>query len=170
MKSSFLSRSEQETIRYGLSFAKTLTPGNVLALSGGLGSGKTTFVKGVALGLGLKNADEVKSPTFVLMHHYPTKISMYHFDLYRLENENDFEGIDLEGTLNDAKAISCVEWGEKAKDLFPAGTYFFKFERVSEHVRKITILKSPKNKMRQGLRKEQRPSEARKRPIPRERI
>lgn len=103
-------------------FAKTLKPGSVVSLRGNLGSGKTTFIKGVALGLGLKDSDEVKSPTFALMRLYETKIPLYHFDLYRLGSLGEIAHIGFEEFVNNPEVITCVEWGERAKDLLPAST------------------------------------------------
>jgi tRNA threonylcarbamoyladenosine biosynthesis protein TsaE len=115
-----VTHSEEETIAFAKQFGKTLKPGTVIALHGNLGAGKTTFIKGLALGLGLKDADEVKSPTFALMHTYEARIPIYHFDLYRLETTGEIANIGFEEFVNDARAITCVEWGERAKDLLPA--------------------------------------------------
>lgn len=120
-------------------FARTLKPGNVVALSGGLGSGKTTFIKGIALGLGLRDADEVKSPTFVLMHVYKTRIPLYHFDLYRLETPQEVEALGFEDFAGDPKAITCVEWAEKAKGLLPAAAREVRLEIAGENSRRIVI-------------------------------
>lgn len=111
--------SEEETIAFAKQFGKTLKPGTVIALHGNLGAGKTTFIKGLAMGLGLKDQDDVKSPTFALMHTYETKIPLYHFDLYRLETSGEIANIGFEEFVNDAGAITCVEWGERAKELLP---------------------------------------------------
>ena len=112
--------SEQETIHYAETFAKTLKPGSVVSIRGDLGSGKTTFIKGVALGLGLRDPDEVKSPTFALMHIYETKIPLYHFDLYRLQSLREIAHIGFEEFVNNPGVITCVEWGERAQELLPA--------------------------------------------------
>jgi len=135
--------SPEETIQFAKAFAKEVTPGSVLCLEGRLGSGKTTFIKGLAMGLGLKNADrEVKSPTFVLMHIYPTQTPLYHFDCYRLEGEQELEDIGFEEFIRDPKGISCVEWAEKASHLIPAHAVHLKFETLGENDRKITVIPS----------------------------
>lgn len=118
-------------------FAKKLEAGSVVALEGNLGSGKTTFIKGMALGLGLKDPDEVKSPTFVLMHVYPTRIPLYHFDLYRLEGKNEIEGMGLDEFIYDPEAITCIEWAEKARGLLPASAYCVSFEITGKRTRRI---------------------------------
>lgn len=105
-----------------------------------MGSGKTTFVKGIALGLGLKKADEVKSPTFVLMHVYPTKIPLYHFDLYRLEGDKDYRAIGLEEFINHPAAISCIEWADKAPQIFESA-YHVRMAVCGQSSRRIEIVK-----------------------------
>ncbi len=135
----FISHSEKETIAFAKKWAKTLKPGTVIALEGNLGSGKTTFIKGIALGLGLKNPDEVKSPTFAIMHIYPTRPKLYHFDLYRFESPKDAEAIGFEEFTSDPEAISCIEWPERAAALIPSGALRFQFEVAGEDVRKVSI-------------------------------
>ena len=135
----FLSLSAEETMAFAEKFGRTLKPGSVIALIGGLGSGKTTFVKGIARGLGLKNADEVKSPTFVLMHVYKTRVPLYHFDLYRLESRREVEALGFEDFAGDPMAITCVEWAERADKLLPRGTRKVGLEITGENSRRIVI-------------------------------
>ncbi|MSR76751.1 MAG: tRNA (adenosine(37)-N6)-threonylcarbamoyltransferase complex ATPase subunit type 1 TsaE [Candidatus Omnitrophica bacterium] len=130
-----------ETLGLAQSFSQILKGGDAVALQGTLGSGKTVFVKGLALGLGLAHADEVKSPTFVLMHVYPTRIPLYHFDLYRLEEDKELEAIGFEDFVSDPKAICCVEWAEKGIRYFPKSTYRVHLEILRDTERKITIEK-----------------------------
>ncbi len=134
-----ISRSPHETILFAQKFAKNLKPGSIISLEGNLGSGKTTFIKGIARGLGLSRKEEVKSPTFVLMHIYPTPIPLYHFDLYRLETPKELEAIGFEEFIYNPKAISCVEWGEKAENLLPETSYHVELKFVNDHTREIRI-------------------------------
>lgn len=134
-----LSRSARETISYAKAFAGKLKAGDVVALSGELGSGKTTFVKGVALGLGLRDADEVKSPTFTILHVYPARIPLYHVDLYRLDHAAEIAAIGFEEWVENPGAIVCVEWAEKAKDLLPAGTHWVRLELTAADSRRILL-------------------------------
>ncbi len=134
-----LTASAQETIDFAKCFARSLKPGDVLCLEGPLGSGKTTFVKGLAQGLGLKRSERVKSPTFVLMHVYKSKIPLYHFDCYRLSSTEELENIGFEDFVNDAKAISCVEWAGKAKGLIPSHASHIHFEILDAVRRRITV-------------------------------
>ena len=133
----FLSRSVEETLIFAKNFSEKLKPGSVIALVGDLGSGKTTFLKGFASGLGLKDPDEVKSPTFALMHVYQARLPIYHFDLYRLESPKEIEAIGFEEFINDPKAVSCVEWADKAGLLLPPHTRWLHFEVAGETSRRI---------------------------------
>lgn len=139
-KQNWTTKSPEETTALGKRVAKLLKPGTVVALSGNLGSGKTTFLKGLTAGLGLKNADAVTSPTFSLMHIYDSKPRVYHFDLYRLESEKEVLNIGFEEFVSDSEAITCVEWAEKAPGLMPKDTVKIQFEVVGENERKIQIL------------------------------
>jgi len=93
----------------------------VLALRGDLGAGKTTFVQGLAKGLGVKEV--INSPTFVIMKRFALNISnftnFYHLDLYRLEDKKDIEVLDLKKILADSKNIIAIEWPEKIQSFLP---------------------------------------------------
>lgn len=115
----FYSRNEEETINLGKKLAGSLKPGGVIALMGELGSGKTTLTKGIALGLGVKSADSVISPSFVLVREYKGKVPLYHFDLYRLNKIEDLEQLGYEEYFY-GKGVTIVEWAEKAKSLLPS--------------------------------------------------
>ena len=136
-----LAKSLKETIDLGKKFSKDLRPGDVIALIGDLGSGKTTFIKGIALGLGLKSRDEVTSPTFALMHIYATHVPLYHFDLYRLETTKEIESIGLDEFLNDRSVICCLEWADRAKKMLPRKTLRISFKVKGPKTREITIEK-----------------------------
>ncbi len=136
----FISHSEKETIAFAKKFSKTLKPGTVVALEGDLGSGKTTFIKGIALGLGLKDPDEVKSPTFAIMHIYPTEPKLYHFDLYRFETAKEAEAIGFEEFTSDPSVISCIEWPERAAKLIPPSAVRLRLKVSGETARLISLL------------------------------
>ncbi len=139
MKKHVVSNSPQETIEFAKSLASSFSPGTVLCLEGQLGSGKTTFIKGLAEGLGLKHPEQVKSPTFVLMHIYKAKTPLYHFDCYRLNSLEELENIGFQDFVNDPHAISCVEWAEKAGNLVPEGARHIHFEILDASKRGIAI-------------------------------
>ena len=113
----FLSKSPQETISLARRLAGQLQKGDILCLSGNLGSGKTTFTKGIAKGLGI-NEKNVNSPTFILMNAHPGKLPLFHFDFYRLENPGEINQIGYEEFLYD-EGVAVIEWAERLKNLFP---------------------------------------------------
>ena len=118
--------------------AKTLT--GVIALTGDLGSGKTTFVQGFAKGLGIK--EKVISPTFVLIrqHQIPnTKKVLYHIDLYRLGAEEQIKHSGIEEILQDPENVILVEWAEKAQHFLPKNTIWVNFQALSQNQRRISL-------------------------------
>lgn len=137
LKSCLVTNSAEETFRFAEKLAKRLVPGSVVALTGEIGSGKTVFIKGLAHGLGIKDRDEVKSPTFVLMHIYQGKFPIYHFDLYRLTNENDLDAIGFDEFASDPKSISFIEWADHAPNWIPKEAIWIHLEVTGPHSRKI---------------------------------
>ena len=119
------SHSPEETFAHGRALAATLRPGDVLALDGGLGAGKTQFVKGLAAGLGCTG--EVTSPTFTLVHEYTGgRLPLFHLDLYRLETEDEVLQLGLDDYLGEG-GVLAIEWAGKFPALLPAGTRWFRF-------------------------------------------
>ena len=116
----FTTASAEETIELGAMIAKRLKAGDIVALSGGLGAGKTTLVKGIAKGLGVKNYRYVNSPSFVLVKEYKGKVPLFHFDIYRLNNLKDIEEIGYEDYLA-RKGVVVIEWSEKMSRILPKG-------------------------------------------------
>ncbi len=129
----FTTNNSEETQELGEDFAKSLRAGDVVCLYGDLGSGKTTFVQGLAKGLGVK--EKIISPTFIIIRTYPLK-NFYHIDLYRIEN-NDLQGLGLEEILNNLQNIVVVEWAEKLKKYLPQKRIDIKFSYEKEKKRKI---------------------------------
>ena len=124
----------------GQKIAADLVGGEIFALTGGLGSGKTTFVQGFSKGLGLTS--RIISPTFILMRKYrASDKDFYHIDLYRLEKEVDKEVVNLGVTDIWGKPgnIVVIEWAEKIKDLIPKSAKWIFFENLGEDKRKITV-------------------------------
>ncbi len=114
-----ISNSEQQTRDFAAQLAKHLPSGAIVCLFGDLGAGKTTFVKGLARGMTIK-PQEVTSPSYVLMHIYEGRpMSLFHFDLYRLEDLIEIEMIGYDEFLygND---VSVIEWAERLQDAMPA--------------------------------------------------
>lgn len=131
----FITNNSKETQGLGQDFGKVLEKGDIVCLYGELGSGKTTFVQGLAGGLGIK--EKIISPTFIIIRSYPSK-NFYHVDLYRIENR-EIQGLGLEEILNDSSDIVVIEWAEKLGNLMPARRIDVKFSYEKEDIRKITF-------------------------------
>ena len=116
MNETHTTNSAEETYALGKRFGQTLKEGDIVALYGGLGAGKTVFAKGIAGGLGIE--EEVVSPTFTLLKTYGGRETLHHFDLYRIEDEEELAHIGFYDTLNDG-SISVIEWPENADGLPP---------------------------------------------------
>lgn len=130
------SRSEAETLAIAAEFAATLRPGDVVALTGDLGAGKTVFTRGVAAALGVTG--EVTSPTFTLIQEYRGGIPLYHMDLYRLNSEREILDIGVEEYFY-GDGICLVEWAEKLGGLLPADAIRVTIRHVDRQSREITI-------------------------------
>lgn len=104
----------EDTIQFGEEFGKTLKKGDIVCLTGDLGAGKTTFTKGIAKAL--ECIYEPVSPTFNIVNEYPGKITVYHFDLYRLKTVDDLYSIDIDSYLF-ADGVCIIEWPEIAYPL-----------------------------------------------------
>ena len=111
--------SSDETLKLGEIIGKSLNPGSIIALVGDLGAGKTVLVKGLAMGLGVD--EEPNSPTFVIMNCYEGRMPLYHFDLYRLSDEDELMGIGYEDFFF-GTGVSAVEWADRVEDIFPEHT------------------------------------------------
>lgn len=108
--------SVKETSELGQRLGQLLRAGDVVAIDGGLGSGKTVLVKGMAIGLGI--AEEVTSPTFTIVNEYYGRIPLYHFDVYRLENPQQLYDIGYEEYFFD-QGVTVIEWAQLIRDLLP---------------------------------------------------
>ena len=127
------------TKRAARSLAKDLKRGDVLALYGDLGAGKTTFVKGLAKGLGVRSEKDVSSPTFVLIHEYAGKERIFHLDWYRLTAVG---GADAEFAQECFPAgITLIEWPERGRDLLPRKRIEVRIRRLGPTERRIVIRK-----------------------------
>lgn len=134
----YISKSEEETINLAKKIASQLKKGDVVVLSGELGSGKTKFTEGILTYFGLEN--EISSPTFTIVNEYTTKdINIYHFDVYRLSDIDEFYAIGGEEYFN--KGICIIEWGEIIEEALPKKYIKINFEKDNsdEKIRKINI-------------------------------
>lgn len=154
MKKTFITDSFEKTQNIGQKIAAELKGGEILALFGNLGSGKTTFTQGLAKGLGITK--KITSPTFTILHsHIIPSINLppllkgdrgispqyyfYHIDLYRINNENDVNDLGLIEIINDPQNIVVIEWPEKIKKILPDNIIKIYFEYLDENKRKITF-------------------------------
>ena len=114
----FETHSEEETREIGHILAQRLPARALVLLTGELGAGKTTLVKGIVEGLGAAGADDVSSPTYTIVHEYGEPVRVYHVDLYRLDSAEEVRGLGFEDLL-DQPALLLVEWGERFPQLLP---------------------------------------------------
>jgi len=133
----FVSHSSLHTERVGERIAKLARGGDVIALWGELGAGKTVLTKGIASGLGLDAAD-VTSPTFIILHeHYGGRLPLYHLDLYRLEGQ-DLGSTGWEETL-DAGGVTVIEWPDRAGTALPPERVDVTLEHIADTKRRIVL-------------------------------
>ncbi len=136
----YITHSEKETFDTALDFAKSLKSGDIVALSGELGAGKTAFVKGIAEYLGCK--DYVSSPTFTLVNEYTGReLMLYHFDVYRLSGV-DITNCDWLDEYLFSDGICIIEWAENLENILPEGTVYVKIKKSplkGENYREIEI-------------------------------
>ena len=137
----YLTKSPSETEKIGEMVAKKALKEKraVFALKGNLGSGKTTFLKGFAKGLGAK--EKILSPTFVIFRKMkiPLKRHFFHFDCYRIKNEKDLLGLGFKDIIKNEKNIIAIEWPEKIKKILPKDHVVIDFFFIDEKKRKISI-------------------------------
>jgi tRNA threonylcarbamoyladenosine biosynthesis protein TsaE len=131
----FISNSVEETIAAGRSYARIARQGDVFALTGDFGAGKTQFVKGFVAGL--ESRAEVTSPTFVLVHEYGDgRLPVYHFDFYRLDNSEAVLRIGFDDYVF-GEGVSLIEWADRYSDLIPKEAKWLSFELKGENTRVI---------------------------------
>lgn len=134
----YISYGEEDTIKIASEFAKTLKIGDIVALHGTLGVGKTAFTRGVIQSL--TQAVEVPSPTFTLLQTYETpNFDIYHFDMYRLKTPEEAYEIGIEDAF--AEGVSFIEWPEKIGSILPKKHIDIFFE-INNNCRTITIKES----------------------------
>lgn len=138
-----ISNSPEETIELGKKIASNLKKGDVIVLTGDLGSGKTKLTEGILTYFGLEK--EISSPTFTIVNeYYTTNLNIYHFDVYRLEEEEEFAAIGGEEYFD--KGACIIEWGEMIENMLPNNYTKITFSRdvENENLRKIIIQKMQK--------------------------
>ncbi len=139
MDTEFTTTSEEETIARGKEFVAELTAGDIVCLTGDLGTGKTHFVKGMAEGLGVDH-NEVSSPTFTLINEYQGDLPLYHFDCYRMESPREALEIGAEEYFY-GDGVSVIEWPERISSLLPSEAIWISIEAPDRNTRKFVIRK-----------------------------
>jgi len=129
-RTEYVSSSPQDTEAFGARLACRLGPGSVIALSGGLGAGKTCLVKGIALALGI--SENITSPTYTIINEYriigrPDACSLFHIDAYRLNGDEDFASTGA-GDCFSAGGITIIEWSERIPGSIPPGAINIEIE------------------------------------------
>ena len=141
----YRTNSEEETIALGRELAATVLPrSGLVLLTGNLGAGKTTLVKGIAEGRGAAARDDVSSPTFTLIHEYGDPVPrVYHIDLYRLDEARQAASLGIDELL-DRDALVLIEWGERFPQLWPAERTEIAIERQPDSDQRIFEIRAAK--------------------------
>lgn len=129
--------SAEETIEFAKKIGAMLKGGDIIAYKGGLGAGKTTFTRGLAMGMGLP--DEVSSPTFALVNEYRKNgLTLYHFDMYRIMNEEALETTGFYDYISDDSVIA-VEWSENIENCLSKSIITISIENIGGDDRRIEV-------------------------------
>ena len=130
--------SPEAITQFGRRLGTMLFPGAVIALVGPLGAGKTYLVHAVAEGLELANSRMVCSPTFTLVHEYPARLMIYHFDVYRLKTPAEFADLGASEYF-EAGGACLIEWADKVADVLPPDHLWIEIEPTGETSRRLTL-------------------------------
>jgi tRNA threonylcarbamoyladenosine biosynthesis protein TsaE len=136
--------SPDETQALGERLGRVLSAGDVVSLVGELGAGKTCFVQGLARGLGVAQGRRVASPTFTIVNEHPGRLTLYHVDLYRLEDERELEEIGLSDYL-EGGGVCVVEWFDRFPHLRPPDRIDLTLEITGEESRNLSVAATGKS-------------------------
>jgi tRNA threonylcarbamoyladenosine biosynthesis protein TsaE len=134
----FTTHSAEETEEIGRQFGHQLPPNSIICLFGDLAAGKTTFVRGLSKALSNDENLTISSPTFVYLNIYDGKRKVFHFDLYRLRDSDEFLSMGFDEMLFSGE-VCCLEWSERILDLLPENCIHIAIQHLAENERKITI-------------------------------
>lgn len=134
----YISHSAQETFDLGVRLGQQMPVPTVICLFGELAAGKTTFIKGLVQGAAQLDPSIVQSPTFTYLHIYEGRKTIYHFDLYRLRDIDEFLSMGFDEYF-DAEGICCIEWSERIAAYVPPDSLRLSFEHLEEDQRLITL-------------------------------
>lgn len=135
----YRSASPEQTLALGEAVGRLADAGDVIALIGELGTGKTLFVSGLARGLGVDPATYVSSPTFTIMHRYSGRLPLYHIDLYRIETPEAFASLGLDEYL-EGDGVAAIEWAEHGWGMLPREMLTFRLRHTGSDTRTIEIV------------------------------
>ena len=138
-KAAIRTKSEDETKRLGEAIGHSLVPGDIVALTGDLGSGKTCLTKGLAKSLGVSDRYEITSPTFTIVNEYPARgMNLWHVDAYRLESAGDILDAGFEDFLG-GRGVVVIEWAEKIMAVLPPDALVVSFEYIDDTTRMVSM-------------------------------
>ncbi len=137
------SDSPEQTIEFGRKLGLQLKGGEVIAVCGPLGGGKTHLIKGIAAGAGAKDCRDVNSPTFVIVNEYSGRLDIYHIDAYRLNSVSEFEMLGFDDFCY-PRSVVLIEWAEKVESALMTIDYIrIELEHADETTRKICVENAP---------------------------
>lgn len=132
------SDSSEYTIHVGRIIGATAERGDVVALSGDLGTGKTCLTQGIARGLEVPEVYPITSPTFTLINEYPGRCILYHFDIYRLTGAKDLEDMGYEDYFY-GNGVTVIEWAERINSILPPNALFVQMNYLGENDRELIL-------------------------------
>jgi len=134
----YVSHNEAETEKLGIALGKVLEAGAVIALIGELGAGKTRLVQAVAVGMGVER-NLVNSPTFILIQEYEGRLPLYHFDTYRLRDEDEFLELGADELMG-AEGVCLIEWADRVADILPEDLLRIEIDITGSNTRAFRFL------------------------------
>lgn len=137
-----ISGDPTKTFHIGRILGETLTAGDIVALTGELGAGKTCFTQGIARGLGVPEVYQITSPTFTLVNEYPGRLNLIHLDVYRLSSSRDLQDLGYEEFFF-GKGVTVIEWAEKIQDVIPEKSLSVTLAYLDQNQRSIDMTGQP---------------------------
>ena len=137
-----ISGDPTKTFYIGRILGEALTAGDIVALTGELGAGKTCFTQGIARGLGVPEVYQITSPTFTLVNEYPGRLNLIHLDVYRLSSSRDLQDLGYEEFFF-GKGVTVIEWAEKIRDIIPEKSLSVTMAYLDQNQRSIDMKGQP---------------------------
>jgi tRNA threonylcarbamoyladenosine biosynthesis protein TsaE len=137
-----ISGDPTKTFHIGRILGETLTAGDIVALTGELGAGKTCLTQGIARGLGVPEVYQITSPTFTLVNEYPGRLNLIHLDVYRLSSSRDLQDLGYEEFFF-GKGVTVIEWAEKIQDIIPEKSLSVTMAYLDQNQRSIDMKGQP---------------------------